>query len=63
VTAQAAATLHLMTRGRAILAIGPGERVGNEPYGVDWSKPVAWFEEALAAIRALWALEGRTGQP
>lgn len=58
VTAQAAATLHLMTRGRAILGIGPGERVGNEPYGVDWSKPVARFEEALATIRALWASNG-----
>lgn len=58
VTAQAAATLHLMTRGRAILGIGPGERVGNEPYGVDWSKPVARFEEALATIRALWNSKG-----
>ncbi|MET4611554.1 phthiodiolone/phenolphthiodiolone dimycocerosates ketoreductase [Rhodococcus sp. PvR044] len=54
VTAQAAATLHLLTRGRAILGIGPGEREGNEPYGVDWSKPVARFEEAMATIRTLW---------
>jgi phthiodiolone/phenolphthiodiolone dimycocerosates ketoreductase len=54
VTAQAAATLHLMTRGRAILGIGTGEREGNEPYGVDWSRPVARFEEAMATIRALW---------
>lgn len=54
VTAQAAATLHLMTRGRAILGIGTGARASNEPYGVDWSKPVARFEEALATIRALW---------
>ena len=54
VTAQAAATLHLMSRGRAILGIGVGEREGNEPYGVDWSRPVARFEEALATIRALW---------
>ena len=30
VTAQAAATLHLMSRGRAILGIGVGEREGNE---------------------------------
>ena len=59
VTAQAAATLNLMTRGRAILGIGPGERVGNEPYGVDWSKPVARFEEALATIRALWNSKGK----
>jgi phthiodiolone/phenolphthiodiolone dimycocerosates ketoreductase len=58
VTAQAAATLHLLTRGRAILGIGTGEREGNEPYGVDWSKPVARFEEALATIRALWDSKG-----
>jgi phthiodiolone/phenolphthiodiolone dimycocerosates ketoreductase len=54
VTAQAAATLHLLTHGRAILGIGTGEREGNEPYGVDWSRPVARFEEAMATIRALW---------
>ena len=58
VTAQAAATLHLLTGGRAILGIGPGEREGNEPYGVDWSKPVARFEEAMATIRALWESGG-----
>src|SRR6202165_3404020 len=54
VTAQAAATLHLLTRGRAILGIGTGEREGNQPYGVDWTKPVARFEEAIAPIRARW---------
>jgi phthiodiolone/phenolphthiodiolone dimycocerosates ketoreductase len=59
VTAQAAATLHLLTRGRAILGIGVGEREGNEPYGVDWTKPVARFEEALATIRALWDSRGQ----
>jgi phthiodiolone/phenolphthiodiolone dimycocerosates ketoreductase len=58
VTAQAAATLHLLTRGRAILGIGTGEREGNEPYGVDWSKPVARFEEAMATIRVLWNSRG-----
>jgi phthiodiolone/phenolphthiodiolone dimycocerosates ketoreductase len=58
VTAQAAATLHLLTRGRAILGIGVGEREGNEPYGVEWTKPVARFEEAVATIRALWNSRG-----
>ena len=48
------ATLHLLTKGRAILGIGTGEREGNEPYGVDWSKPVGRFIEAVATIRALW---------
>ena len=59
VTAQAAATLHLMTRGRTVLGIGTGEREGNEPYGVDWSKPVARFEEAMETIRALWNSNGQ----
>lgn len=54
VTAQAASTLHLLTRGRAILGIGVGEREGNEPYGVVRTKPVAQLEEAIATIRALW---------
>jgi alkanesulfonate monooxygenase SsuD/methylene tetrahydromethanopterin reductase-like flavin-dependent oxidoreductase (luciferase family) len=58
VTAQAAATLHLLTRGRAILGIGTGEREGNEPYGVDWSKPGGRLIEALANIRALWDSPG-----
>jgi phthiodiolone/phenolphthiodiolone dimycocerosates ketoreductase len=58
VTAQAAATLHLLTRGRAILGIGTGEREGNQPYGVDWTKPVARFEEAMATIRALFDSNG-----
>lgn len=58
VTAQAAATLNLISRGRAILGIGVGEREGNEPYGVNWSKPVARFEEAIATIRALWNSRG-----
>ncbi|WP_419197257.1 LLM class flavin-dependent oxidoreductase [Mycolicibacterium austroafricanum] len=58
VTAQAAATLHLLTKGRAMLGIGVGEREGNQPYGVEWSKPVARFEEAIATIRALWDSNG-----
>ncbi|MHA3023688.1 LLM class flavin-dependent oxidoreductase [Mycobacterium sp. BMJ-28] len=58
VTAQAAVTMSQLTRGRFILGIGSGEREGNEPYGVDWTKPVARFEEALATIRALWDSRG-----
>ena len=58
VTAQAAATLHLISRGRSILGLGVGIRAGNEPYGVDWDKPVARFEEAVATIRALWNSRG-----
>ena len=58
VTAQAAASLNLLTRGRAILGLGVGERESNQPYGVDWTTPVARFEEAVATIRALWTSGG-----
>lgn len=58
VSAQAAANMQLLTKGRFIFGIGPGEREGNEPYGVDWAKPVARFEEAMATIRALWNSNG-----
>jgi phthiodiolone/phenolphthiodiolone dimycocerosates ketoreductase len=63
ITAQAAATLHLLSRGRAILGIGTGEREANEPYGVDWTRPVARFEEAMATIRALWNSKGQLVNP
>jgi phthiodiolone/phenolphthiodiolone dimycocerosates ketoreductase len=59
VTAQAAASLHLITRGRSILGLGVGERQSNQPYGVDWTKPAARFEEAVATIRALWNSRGQ----
>lgn len=58
VTAQAAASLHLFTRGRAILGLGPGERENNVPYGVAWDTPVARFEEAVETIRVLWESDG-----
>lgn len=57
-SAHAAATLHLLSGGRALLGIGPGERENNEPYGIDWRRPVARFEEAVATIRALWDSNG-----
>jgi phthiodiolone/phenolphthiodiolone dimycocerosates ketoreductase len=60
-TAQAAVTLQHLNRRRAILGIGTGEREGNEPYGVEWSKPVSRFEEAMATIRALWDSKGELG--
>lgn len=58
VTAQAAATLHQLSKGRAILGIGAGEGMDNSPYGVTWERPVATFEEGMATIRALWESNG-----
>lgn len=60
VTAQAAATLHQLSRGRAILGLGAGEGMGTLPYGIGHERPVATFEEAAATIRALW---GAGGEP
>src|SRR5262249_24059988 len=61
VTAQAVASLHLLTRGRAGLGIGTGERESNAPYGVEWSKPVGRFAEAGATIRPPWNSHDEVG--
>ena len=56
--AQAFVTLDHLTRGRAILGIGNGERENTEPYGIRFTKRVARLEEALAIIRRLWDSHG-----
>jgi phthiodiolone/phenolphthiodiolone dimycocerosates ketoreductase len=65
--AQAFVTLDHLTRGRAVLGIGNGERENTEPYGIPFTRRVGRLEEALTIIRALWesggepvSLEGRT---
>ena len=59
VTAQAAATLHLRTRGRAIWASAPACGKKTIPMGWTGRRPVARFEEAMATIRALWDSGGK----
>jgi phthiodiolone/phenolphthiodiolone dimycocerosates ketoreductase len=56
--AQAFVTLDHLTRGRAILGIGNGERENTEPYGIPFTKRVARLEEALAIVRHLWQSGG-----
>jgi phthiodiolone/phenolphthiodiolone dimycocerosates ketoreductase len=56
--AQAFVTLDHLTRGRAILGIGNGERENTEPYGIRFAKRVGRLEEALAIIRRLWESRG-----
>ena len=58
--AQAFVTLDHMTKGRAILGIGNGERENTEPYGMPFVKRVGRLEEALQIIRLLW---GSGGEP
>lgn len=56
--AQAFVTLDHLTRGRAILGIGNGERENTEPYGLPFTRRVARLEEALVIIRRLWTSRG-----
>jgi phthiodiolone/phenolphthiodiolone dimycocerosates ketoreductase len=52
--AQAALTLHHLSRGRFVLGMGAGERENVEPYGLSYAGQVSRLEEALYAIRLLW---------
>lgn len=56
--AQAALTLHHLSRGRFILGIGAGERENVEPYGLSYAGQASRLEEALYLIRLLWASRG-----
>ncbi len=47
-------TLDHLSKGRAILGIGPGEGENIVPYGLSYDRPVTRFEEALEIIRLLW---------
>lgn len=51
--ANALLTLDHITRGKAILGLGSGERLNVEPYGIPFDKPVGRFEEHLHAMRLL----------
>lgn len=55
--AQTAITLSHLSRGRFVLGLGSGELENTVPYGFDFDKPVARFEEALTVIRLLWDSE------
>lgn len=47
-------TLSEVTKGRAILGIGAGEKENIEPYGLDYRFQTSKLEEALQIIRLLW---------
>jgi phthiodiolone/phenolphthiodiolone dimycocerosates ketoreductase len=56
--AQTALTIDHVARGRFILGLGSGESENTLPYGFDFARPVARFEEALRVIRLLWDSDG-----
>jgi len=55
VVAQAFASLHLMSQGRAMLGVGCGAEENHAPYGISSAAPVSRLEEGLKVIRALWS--------
>jgi phthiodiolone/phenolphthiodiolone dimycocerosates ketoreductase len=56
--AQSAVTLSHLSGGRFILGLGSGERENIVPYGFDFARSVARFEEAVEVIRLLWSTDG-----
>ena len=56
--AQSMMTLAYLTRRAPILGIGAGERMNIDPYGLDFTHPVARLEEALQIIRMCLSSRG-----
>lgn len=58
VLAQTMLTLDHLTKGRAILGLGSGERLNIEPYGMSFDTPVARLSEGIDVMRLLWESDG-----
>ena len=58
VAAQAALTLDHVTRGRAIIGLGSGEKLNITPYGMPFETPVARLSEGIDVMRLLWSADG-----
>lgn len=56
--AASALTLDHVTRGRAIIGLGSGEKLNVTPYGMAFDKPVARLAEGIEIMRRLWAADG-----
>ena len=56
--AASALTLDHVTRGRAIIGLGSGEKLNVTPYGMSFDKPVAKLSEGIDVMRLLWEADG-----
>lgn len=56
--AQTAMTLAHVSKSAPILGVGAGERENTEPYGLDFTRIVSRFEEALQIIRLCFESQG-----
>lgn len=56
--AATALTLDHVTKGRAIIGLGSGEKLNVTPYGMSFEKPVARLSEGIDVMRLLWAADG-----
>jgi phthiodiolone/phenolphthiodiolone dimycocerosates ketoreductase len=56
--AASALTLDHVTKGRAIIGLGSGEKLNVTPYGMSFDKPVAKLSEGIDVMRLLWEADG-----
>jgi phthiodiolone/phenolphthiodiolone dimycocerosates ketoreductase len=59
VLAQTMLTVDHLTKGKAILGLGSGERLNITPYGMPFERPVGRLSEGIDVIRRLWRAEGK----
>lgn len=57
VLAQTAATLDVVSNGRLIFGIGPGEAMNLKPYGMVMQEPVSRMIETVRIVKKLWTEE------
>jgi 5,10-methylenetetrahydromethanopterin reductase len=53
ITAAEIATLDELSKGRATLGIGPGDKATFDALGIEWTKPVSTIENAVGVFRTL----------
>ncbi|WP_214405258.1 LLM class flavin-dependent oxidoreductase [Pseudonocardia lacus] len=56
--AASALTLDHVTKGRAIIGLGSGEKLNVTPYGMPFDRPVARLAEGIDVMRLLWEADG-----